>query len=149
MTVLNNQPLMFYDKWLIIFNFLNYFIYMSTLLLSSDTLEEGIGSHYRWLWATMWLLGIEVRTSGRAVSVLNHWAISPAHKNVSYHAQNISVQSIQPSGQRKNILIFLIQNHFWVPKLLLWLKGLSLLQKFTHLFYNLKSSHELQVLYDP
>jgi hypothetical protein len=26
-----------------------YFIYMSTLSLSSDTPEEGIGSHYRWL----------------------------------------------------------------------------------------------------
>jgi hypothetical protein len=25
----------------------------------------------------MWLLGIEFRTSGRAVSALNHWAISP------------------------------------------------------------------------
>jgi hypothetical protein len=30
--------------------------------------EEGIGSHYRWLWATLWLLGIELRTSGRASS---------------------------------------------------------------------------------
>jgi hypothetical protein len=35
-------------------------------------------SHYRWLWATMWLLGIELRTSGRAVSALNRQAISPA-----------------------------------------------------------------------
>jgi len=33
---------------------------------------------FRWLWATMWLLGFELRTSGRAVSALNHWAISPA-----------------------------------------------------------------------
>jgi len=40
--------------------------------------EEGTRPHYRWLWATMWLLGIEVRTPGRAVSALNHWAISPA-----------------------------------------------------------------------
>jgi len=29
-------------------------MYMSTLSLSSDTAEEGIGSHYRWLWATVW-----------------------------------------------------------------------------------------------
>jgi uncharacterized membrane protein YecN with MAPEG domain len=56
----------------------DYFIYMSTLSLSSETPEEGILSHYRWLWATMWLLGTELRTSGIAVSVLNHWAISPA-----------------------------------------------------------------------
>jgi hypothetical protein len=26
-----------------------YFMYVSTLSLSSDTSEEGIGSHYRWL----------------------------------------------------------------------------------------------------
>jgi hypothetical protein len=51
---------------------------MSILLLSSDTPEECIGSHYRRLWATMWLLGIELQISGRAVSALNHWAISPA-----------------------------------------------------------------------
>jgi hypothetical protein len=55
-----------------------YFINTSTLLLSSNTPEEGIRSHYRWLWATMWLLGIELRTSARAVSVLNRWVISPA-----------------------------------------------------------------------
>ena len=34
--------------------------------------------HYRWLWATMWLLGIELRTPGSAVIVLDCWAISPA-----------------------------------------------------------------------
>ena len=53
-------------------------MYMSTLLLSSDTPKEGVRSHYKWLWATMWLLGIELKTSGRAVNALNHWAISPA-----------------------------------------------------------------------
>jgi hypothetical protein len=60
-------------KWFI------YFMYISSPLLSSDTPEEGIGSHYRWLWATMWLLGIELRTSGSADSALNCWAVSPAH----------------------------------------------------------------------
>ena len=40
------------------------FIYISTLQLSSDTLEVCIGSHYRWL------LGIDLRASGRAVSAL-------------------------------------------------------------------------------
>jgi len=53
-------------------------MYMSTLELSSDTTEEGSRSHYRWLGATMWLLGFELRTSGRAVGALNHGAISPA-----------------------------------------------------------------------
>jgi hypothetical protein len=42
---------------------------------------------YRWLWTTMWLLGIELRTSGRAVSVLNHWAISPACMHLLYDRQ--------------------------------------------------------------
>jgi hypothetical protein len=43
-----------------------YFTCMNTLLLFSDTPEEATDPHYRWLWATMWLLGIELRTSGRA-----------------------------------------------------------------------------------
>ena len=51
---------------------------MSTLSLSSDALAEGIRSHYRWLWATMWLLEIELRPSRRAASALNCWAIFPA-----------------------------------------------------------------------
>jgi hypothetical protein len=55
-----------------------YLMYMSTRSLSSCTPEEGVRSHYRWLWATMWLLGIELRTSGRAVGAFNRWAISPA-----------------------------------------------------------------------
>ena len=55
-----------------------YFMYMSTLLLSSDTPEDSIRDHYRWLWATIWVLGIELRTSGRVVGALNRWAISPA-----------------------------------------------------------------------
>jgi hypothetical protein len=50
--------------------------------MSSDTPEKGVRFRYRWLWATMWLLGFELRTFGRAVSILNHWAISPAPKSV-------------------------------------------------------------------
>jgi hypothetical protein len=45
-----------------------FFIRISSLQLSSDTPEEGVRSHYRWLW----LLGFELRTFGRAVhSALN------------------------------------------------------------------------------
>jgi hypothetical protein len=47
-------------------------MYISTLLLCSDIPEEGIRSPYKWLLATMWLLGIELRTSGGAVRALNH-----------------------------------------------------------------------------
>jgi hypothetical protein len=55
---------------------------MSTLSLFSDTPEEGIRSHYRWLGAAMWLLGIELRTSRRAVSALNLGAISPTPQHL-------------------------------------------------------------------
>jgi hypothetical protein len=61
-------------------------MYVSTLFL--DTPEEGTRSHYRWLWATMWLLGIELRTSGRAVGALNRWAISPAPETVFQKASD-------------------------------------------------------------
>jgi hypothetical protein len=47
-------------------------------LLSSDTPEKGARPHYRWLWANMWLLGIELKTSGRTAGALYCWAISPA-----------------------------------------------------------------------
>jgi hypothetical protein len=57
-----------------------YFTYVSILLLSSATPEESIRSYYRWLWATMWLLGTELWSSGRADSALNCWAFSPVPK---------------------------------------------------------------------
>jgi hypothetical protein len=60
-------------------------MYLSTLLLFLGTPEGGTGFHYRWLWATMWLLGIELRTSGRAVSALDHWGISPAPLSYSFY----------------------------------------------------------------
>jgi hypothetical protein len=41
--------------------------------------RRGIGSHHRWLWATIWLLGIELRI---AVIALNHWAIKRAIKTL-------------------------------------------------------------------
>ena len=53
-------------------------LYISTLKLTSDAPEEGLRSYYGWLWATMLLLGFELRISRRAVSGLTHWAISPA-----------------------------------------------------------------------
>jgi hypothetical protein len=37
---------------------------MSTLLLSSGTVEEGIGSHLQMVWATMWFLGLSYLTQG-------------------------------------------------------------------------------------
>jgi hypothetical protein len=53
-------------------------MYMSTALPFSDQPEDGIRSHYKWFWATMWLPRIELTISGRADRALNCWAISPA-----------------------------------------------------------------------
>lgn len=42
--------------------------------------EEGIKSPgTRWLWATIWVLGIKPRSSARAASALNHWASSSSY----------------------------------------------------------------------
>ena len=46
------------ETWIFLFFLMFiYFNYVSTLQLSSDTPVEGIRSHYRWLWATMWYAG--------------------------------------------------------------------------------------------
>jgi hypothetical protein len=48
-------------------------MYLSSLSACTTYVpEEGIRFHYRWLSATIWVLGIELRTSGRTVSALNH-----------------------------------------------------------------------------
>lgn len=40
----------------------------------------GTNWSFRWLWVTLWMLGIKPETSGGAASVLNHWATAPAPK---------------------------------------------------------------------
>jgi hypothetical protein len=57
-----------------------FYVYECSICMYTLMSEEDIRSHYRWLWATMWLLGIELPTSGRAASALNHWTISPAQQ---------------------------------------------------------------------
>ena len=68
--LLTNCFLFFFFKLFTLFIFfkdLFIFIVYKYTELSSDTPEEGVRSHYGWLWATMWLLGFELRTFGRAV----------------------------------------------------------------------------------
>ena len=43
-----------------------FYVYKCSICMYACMTEEGIGSHYRWL------LGIELRTSGRTASTLNH-----------------------------------------------------------------------------
>jgi hypothetical protein len=73
-------------------------LYLSALYLSSYTPEEDVRSHYRWLWATMWLLGFELRTFGRAVSALTRWAISPASISLAYLWHAFVVEGIIVPG---------------------------------------------------
>ena len=53
--------------------------------------EMGIRPNYRWL--SMWLLGIELRTLGRAASALNHWAISPVPLELIFMFQSLTNHS--------------------------------------------------------
>jgi hypothetical protein len=76
--------------------------------LSSDTPEEGIRFLYRWLWATMWLLGIELRTSGRAVSALNPRAISPA---LSWLSIAVIKHHYQSNNGGKGFIITYMPHH--------------------------------------
>jgi hypothetical protein len=71
---------------------------------ASDLIIDG------WLWATTWLLGFELRTSRKAVSVLNHcWAIFPAHMYYIYrylyfvHTNKTDYSSIRHSCQIQHL----------------------------------------------
>ena len=69
-----------YANLFLIFSEKDSFILHSACIYAC-TPEEGTRSH-RWLWATMWLLGLELRMSGRAASAVNLWAISPAQERI-------------------------------------------------------------------
>ena len=66
------------EKSRIFFKDLFIIITKCTVAVFGYNRRENVRSHCRWLWATMWLLGSELRTFGREVGALNHWAISPA-----------------------------------------------------------------------
>lgn len=40
--------------------------------------------HYRWVWATVWVLGTKPGASKRATGAFNSWAISPRHARHTY-----------------------------------------------------------------
>lgn len=72
----------------------------------------------RWLWVTMWVLGIEPGLSEKADSVLNHWAISTAtkHSIINYYESNYWLwqANLQTSSQRGSHLIV---GHYHTTKL--------------------------------
>jgi hypothetical protein len=70
------------------FLFIYLFIYLlygyeCSSCMSTYIPVESTRSHFRWLWATMWLLGIEVKTSGRVVSALKYWDTTPVYLDPS------------------------------------------------------------------
>lgn len=66
------------------------------------------GWAYKRLWVTMWGLGIEPGPSGKADSVLNHWAISTAtkHSIINYYESNYWLweANLRTSSQRASPL---------------------------------------------
>ena len=59
--------------------YFNFMIYLSFILCALVwRCQVPWNWIFRQLWAAMWVLGIESGSSGRAVSALNRWAISPA-----------------------------------------------------------------------
>jgi hypothetical protein len=63
----------------------------------------------------MWeLLGIELRSSGRAVSALNYWVISPAHSQIS-RCHSLPVALLQLSCLSKSFqdITILCSSHRW------------------------------------
>ena len=57
-------------------------VYECCVFLYTCMSEEGIRFHHRWLWTTKQLLGIELSTSVRTTSALNHWAICRAPSTI-------------------------------------------------------------------
>jgi hypothetical protein len=84
------------------------------------------GWNHRQLWAAMWLLGIELRSSGRAANAVNHWTISPAPKVrilttihiFSEHAHCCNLHNIIPQKLKTSHPKF---NHFLKFKIYGWL----------------------------
>jgi hypothetical protein len=49
----------------------------------------------------MWLLGFELRTSRRAISALNHWAISPAPEVSEISPEKEEGMGISPNREQE------------------------------------------------
>ena len=65
------------DDFIVFFIIIFFYVWV-LCCICTDMPEEGIRAPYRSLWTTKWLMEIELRTSGRAASALNCWAISLA-----------------------------------------------------------------------
>jgi hypothetical protein len=76
--LISTAPVHIYSKNFTFLKLINLFIICKYTIVCLQTLQKRASDfRYGWLWATMWLLGFELRT-GSAVCTLNHWASSPA-----------------------------------------------------------------------
>jgi hypothetical protein len=66
---------------------------------------------YRQLWAVVWMLGIELRSSGRVNSAFNCWAISLAWFTVFFFFNTCSNVSIQLIKKPLYFKLFANYNH--------------------------------------
>ena len=119
-----NRPAHVSSSFLIIYLF---YVYEYSVAAFRHT-REGIRSHHRWLWATMSLLGIELRTSGRAVSACNLWAISPASLETTKSASTCVSTNLSSLASEKSILV---KTKFTQECSFLWT---PLLHHFSHFF---------------
>jgi hypothetical protein len=101
-----------------------YFIHVNTQSLFSVTPEESIRSHYRWLWATMRFLAIELGTSGRPVSALKRWVISRALCSSGWpHTHDASASAsfrksywhVPPQWARFSLSHITLYVNTWIP----------------------------------
>jgi hypothetical protein len=76
------------DVWVYFSLFFKFIYVCEYSALSSDTPAEDIIFHCRWLWATMWLLGIELRNPGKEQSVFLTTEPSLQPLPVCFYANN-------------------------------------------------------------
>lgn len=90
-------------------------VYMSALYACMTLHQKRIRSRCRWLWATMWLLGLELRSSGRAACTLNHWAISPAPVGLLLSLKHFIVMALYQIH-----LLKIFPSRWWLISSLSW-----------------------------
>lgn len=74
--------------------FVCMYIYAPSMCVVHKEARRGHGIPWDWscrcLWATLWILGIKPRCSGKANSVLDCWAISPVWQKIKKVSSMIS-----------------------------------------------------------
>ena len=104
-----NNLFLFYLHW--------YFDCIYGCVRVSDSLEQELQTV-----GSMWVLGIELGSSGRAEHALNHWAISPTPKNQFSKEQVQDILKYYYNIYLHNVPFII---HMWKSNDSLWELGLS------------------------